>query len=186
MHVVTELCVKRGKGNYCILVTALSDRNVRFIYNKLVTNLSGVRLIPLVQGTVDFVREALSDTILPRVVIATAVGFTGMTFVNCDVVISSGLTRLPVMNTITGLLELVNVIATKEDFEQSSGRAGRDTDKGVVFSLQSSDFRQQYSKVFDDVVFPDPSFWIMHKLKDVSNTHYISEDDSPGLVTTKV
>ena len=136
VDLVNDLCRSRSKGGWSILITALGEDNVKYINTKLeATMVDKAHFIPLVRGTVDYVKETMHDTALPRIIIASAVAFTGMTFKNCDVVISSGLTRKPVMETVTGLLQLVDTPTTHEEEEQVAGRCGRDTVEGVVLFL---------------------------------------------------
>ena len=108
----------------------------------------------MVHDTAEYLKASLNDVTRPRVVIATALGFTGTTFQACDVVITPGLFRRPVMNKITGLTELVDGIASKEKFVQVCGRAGRDTDKGVVISLQPTEFREKLCGGIQKDCFP--------------------------------
>ena len=181
MDIVEELCHKRRGTNFCILVQALGDQNVWYILNKLENKIGWVTLIALSHGTVDYVNEVLSDNTCPRVIIATAIAFTGVTFEQCDVVITPGLFRRPVMNKITGLTELIDGIASAEKFEQICGRAGRDTDKGVVLSLQPAEFRKNYAVEYQKSIFPDLSEWIVFKLKNIENNRDVSVEDFSGL-----
>ena len=142
VSLITELCSKRSRGNWCILVTALGDEEVKFIYNLLKHVTSDVAVIPLVRGITEYVRSILPKIKRPRVIIATAVAFTGMTFEKCDLVVSCGLTRRLKMNTVTGNPELIDVLASKEDLIQIAGRAGRDTNTGIVISLQEQSFQE--------------------------------------------
>ena len=61
------------------------------------------------------------------------------------------------------------------------GRAGRDTDRGVVISLQPTEFRDNYAEEYKKTVFPDLSDWLVFKLQRIEDTQSVSIEDFWGL-----
>lgn len=69
-----------------------------------------------------------------KVVLATAIAETSITIEGVRVVIDSGLQRLPVFETSTGITRLETVRASRASIDQRAGRAGR-TEPGVAIRL---------------------------------------------------
>ena len=89
-------------------------------------------IIPLTRGTVKYYAEEFTDMKRPRIVIATSLAFTRLTIDKCDIVISSGIERVSLLNNVTNLIELANRPSTARREEQRFGRCGINTYKGTV------------------------------------------------------
>ena len=83
--------------------------------------------------------QKLDEEGTAKIVIATNIAFTGMNITNCDLVISCGLTRHVILNTVTGLAELHDRPCSQEE---EIGRARRTGRSGNVIYWQSESFRK--------------------------------------------
>ena len=181
ISIIEEVHIKRHPYCSSILVTALSEQYIAWLFKKLTERLRGVTVVPLSSRTVSYFRNTSGAKTTPRIILATEVAFTGLTIDDCDLIITCGLSRRPLWNTVTDLMELHDSPSTFQKALQVYGRCGR-TRTGTVLSLQSYDFRhnRRYTRNSKDIIYPNPSDLVCDVARSIADTHTVTMEDFFG------